>query len=293
MQVGKHTVPQTSQVAGSSVSKYQRFEPRRICRNEIKNCPYNPRVISAQARKDLKASLDVDKGGDGLLGPVYVNSTTMNCYGGNQRLAILDALEQRGDYLLDVAMAKLTPKKEQAACVRINNLKLQGDWDLALLAELMPQLNLENTGFGAMDMEIMLGEKGAGIFGAAEQSAETQAAVGDMAAMQKAREDEVEAAKGRRQKIRETTKAEHTAEDTERIAYVVFPDRKAREDWVESLGLGRGERYVPCKLVGVRDDKCPKCGLLTIGDARGALCAACASQSSKAPAAGKTRRTRA
>lgn len=35
----------------SNLSKYQRFEPRRINRRDIKNAPYNPRFIGPAERK--------------------------------------------------------------------------------------------------------------------------------------------------------------------------------------------------------------------------------------------------
>jgi hypothetical protein len=227
-----------------ALTKFQRFTTERVPRSAIKNCPYNPRVLAPAARKKLTASVK-----KGLLGPVYVNKTTMNCYAGNQRLAALDALEGSGKYMLDVAMTTLSVKDEKAACVRLNNESLMGSWDLAALADLLPDLDLADTGFEEMQLETLLGEKGEGIFGKAEQTPEVRGAVEDVEDMLGERAKEAEAAKGRRQKIRETTKATNEGADTERIGYVVFPSRKAREDWVESLGLQRNERYVPAKVL--------------------------------------------
>jgi hypothetical protein len=230
----------------NEVTKYQAFTILRIRRDEIKNCPYNPRVISAANARKLRRSIE-----GGLLHPINFNITTGHCYGGNQRLAALDALEKNSTYLLDVAAAKLTLPQEKAACVRLNNDSLMGDWDLPVLADLLGSKDVvpEDTGFEEIQIEALLGDMGKGLFSEDAQTPETTGAVDDMTEMAEGRAEEQAAAKGRREAIRDATKAEHAKEDSERIGYVMFPSRKAREDWVEGLGLGRNERYVPARLV--------------------------------------------
>lgn len=235
-----------SSAAPGEVTKYQKFTFMRIRRDQIVNMPRNPRTISTGNLKKLRRSVE-----QGLLGPVYYNTATKHCYAGNQRLAVLDALEGSSAYSLDVAATKLSEAKEKEACIRLNNEALFGDWDLPILAELLKSddVEIEDTGFEEVQLETLLGDLGEGIFSEAEQSEETRETVDDVEAMAEARADEAEAARGRRQKIRETTKAEHEREDSERVAFVMFPSRKAREDWVEKLGLDRNERYVPAKAV--------------------------------------------
>jgi hypothetical protein len=96
------------------VTKYEQWAPLVICRNQIKNLKRNPRVISVAAKRKLKKIIETD----GLLGPVNYNPKTGNVYGGNQRLALLDALEGRDDYFLTVAAAKkLSPERERKAAI--------------------------------------------------------------------------------------------------------------------------------------------------------------------------------
>jgi len=241
-------VGNTSSQKGA-LSKYQRFEIARWNRAQIKAAPYNPRVISLAAERKLKRNLKTL----GLSCPIVVNQTTGNLVSGHQRLAALDALEGNSDYSLDVSVVKLTVKQEREQNLFMNNLAAQGDWDLAALASMLGdqdiKLDVEATGFSEVDLETILGEQGKGLFGEEEQPEEVNESVSDIEAALEAREEEAVAAKGRREKIRETTKAEREGLDTERIAYVFFPDRRAREDWVESLGLKRSERYVPLEAI--------------------------------------------
>lgn len=249
----------------TEVSKYEQWVPLVICRKDIKNLKRNPRTISAAAKRRLKKIIETD----GLLGPVNYNPKTGNVYGGNQRLAILDALEGNDTYKLTVAAAKkLSPARERKAVTYLNSAEAQGDWDLAALSNWLKEspdfdpknFDPEEYGFSQVSLEVALGADGAGIFAPANE--ETQAVVDDLAEMSTARDTESpesdedsddiaekNAAVERRQKMREKGKADHEAGDTEKIAYVFFKNRKAREDWMEKHGQPRNARYIDAKDV--------------------------------------------
>lgn len=132
------------------VSRYVR-PTERICRNEIKNAPYNPRKISESAAKKLRKNImEV-----GLLGGIVVNRRSMNIVSGHQRLAALDALERCDDYLLDVVMVDMTDAEEKRQNAFMNNLSAQGDWDAALLRDLVAEVGWEECGFDPQDMAIL------------------------------------------------------------------------------------------------------------------------------------------
>lgn len=236
----------------NEVTKYEQWEPLRICRNQIKNLKRNPRTISPAARRRLQKIVKTD----GLLGPVNYNPKTGNCYGGNQRLAILDALEGRDDYHLTVAAAKkLSPERERRAVTYLNSQEAQGDWDIAALAEWIgdeKELNPEDFGFSQVSLEVLLGEKGEGLF--AEQSPEADAAMNDLDEMSSVRDEvkEKNAALERRQKMRKKGKEDHEAGDTEKILYVVCRNRKQREDAAEALGQPRNARYISVEDLGLK-----------------------------------------
>jgi ParB-like chromosome segregation protein Spo0J len=176
---------------------FQKFVVERWDRRKIKNAPYNPRTISKDAQKRLAAKIKKR----GLLQAVTVNATTCNLVGGHKRLAILDALMGTSAYLLDVCVVKLTPKQEREENVAFNNPALAGDWDLAALADVLPGLDLEETGFEALELEALLGTQGKGLFSEEEQPPEVQDVVDDLDEMAGAREEEAAAAKDRRQKM--------------------------------------------------------------------------------------------
>lgn len=241
--MGKRQSPKTDN-PDMTVTKYEQWEPLVICRNQIKNLKRNPRVISEAAKRKLKKIIEKD----GLLGPVNYNPKTGNVFGGNQRLALLDALEGRDDYFLTVAAAKkLSPERERKAAIYLNSNEVGGDWDLPALAEWLghdKDLDPEDYGFSQVSLEVILGEEGKGLF--TEQSAEADEALDDLDEMSAARDEvkEKNAAVERRQKMRKKGKEDHAAGDTERVVYVYFKSRKEREDWMEAHGRKRNERYI-------------------------------------------------
>ncbi len=128
-------------------SKFQRFDVERWHRSRIQGAPYNPRTLSDAARAKLRANLDVDAGGVGLLDPLTVNRRTGNLVSGHQRLAILDALEGREDYSIDVSVVELSDKQEREQNIFFNQRGAQGDWDAKLLGQMLPGLSIAATGF--------------------------------------------------------------------------------------------------------------------------------------------------
>ena len=73
-------------------SKYQAYETETISRDQIKNAPYNPRIMDDGAKKRLKKNI----ARHGLVSALTWNKRTGNLVGGHQRLEQLDALEKRG-----------------------------------------------------------------------------------------------------------------------------------------------------------------------------------------------------
>ena len=109
--------------------------------------PYNPRkAVSAKspAYRKLRASLE----GFGLVEPLVWNETTGHVVGGHLRLRILRDL---GVAEVPVSVVRLTPAREMALNVVLNNQEAQGRYDPAKLADLLEELadlhELDGTGF--------------------------------------------------------------------------------------------------------------------------------------------------
>ncbi len=128
-----------------------------MLRSELRGAPYNPRTITAKARKQLKAGLEAL----GLLHPLTWNKRTGNLVAGHQRLDLLDGLANgASDYKLTVAVVDLSPEEEIEANVLLNNPEAAGRYDLPKLGELLKTkgVRVAATGFSLQDVHRVLGE---------------------------------------------------------------------------------------------------------------------------------------
>lgn len=134
-------------------SKFQKFESRVVCRTELNNAPYNPRQMRPENRKRLEQKIRKH----GLVEPPVWNARTGNLVGGHQRLAALDVLEGRDDYELTVSVIDVSEREEKELNVQLNNLSMQGDWDLEALAQLHLEdgIGFEDMGFSNFDVDYL------------------------------------------------------------------------------------------------------------------------------------------
>jgi hypothetical protein len=238
---------------------------RQVKRSDISGASWNPRTISDGAKKKLQANLKRI----GLLAPITVNEKTMQLVGGHQRLACLDALEETPDYSLDVAMVKLTDKQAKEAAIFLNNLEATGEWDLPLLAAILPELDLDHTGFEPVTLDIVFADtEFSDMFGEKAQAPAAQETFGELAAMSAMRDEPEDvpgegptsgkADDGQVQRkasaeavaeMRKTSKGMTVSEDTERYSVIIFNSRKDREMFNEKVGIEKPTRYIPFKLI--------------------------------------------
>ena len=102
-------------------SKYQNYDTETISRKQIKNAPYNPRIMDKEAAKRLKKAIQTH----GLVSALTWNKRTGNLVGGHQRLQQLDALEKSDDYELTVCVVDVDEREEAALNVELNNPSMQ------------------------------------------------------------------------------------------------------------------------------------------------------------------------
>ena len=128
---------------------------QRINIKNINPALYNPRKdlkLGDPEYEKLKKSLtEFD-----LVEPLIWNKRTGNLVGGHQRLKIL---EEMGQQEVDVSVVDLPPSKEKALNLALN--KIQGDWDLPKLKDLLEELNtgefdMEITGFDDKEIEDLM-----------------------------------------------------------------------------------------------------------------------------------------
>jgi hypothetical protein len=125
------------------------LDVRTLPLDQLTPAPYNPRKVlrpTAPAYQKLEASLR----NFGLVEPLIWNATTGHVVGGHARLRILRSL---GVTDVPVSVVHLTPARERALNVVLNNREAQGQFDPAALAALLTELadlpELPLTGFDA------------------------------------------------------------------------------------------------------------------------------------------------
>ena len=83
------TKKKAAEAAGDvPLSRFQKFTIVRVHRSRLKNAPYNPRVITPEAKDRLRKILERK----GLLEALVWNVRTEHIVGGHRRLECLDAL---------------------------------------------------------------------------------------------------------------------------------------------------------------------------------------------------------
>lgn len=133
---------------------------REIQRSEIRFASYNPRKLSEDARKRLKANLKRI----GLAGGIVWNESTGNLISGHQRLSILDEIQRYNpdtkdnDYPIRVEVLNLTDKEEKEQNIFMNSTTAQGEFDSDLLAHLLPDIDIDLAGLDSSDISILMAE---------------------------------------------------------------------------------------------------------------------------------------
>lgn len=236
------------------LSRFQKFEARRVHRRVIKGAEYNPRQIDDYAKAKLKKKLE----SRGLMNALVWNEKTGNLVSGHQRLAILDALEGTDDYLLDVNVVKLSPKQEREENLFFNNKSVQGDFDIDLLGEMFKagEITLDQTGFELIELQdAFAGTDFSDLFPAEPLPAE--AAV--METMRDAPNGRLQngeaiidperyaAVKAEHAKVRAKMAEHDESDDTEYMVVVVCADRAQRESLMVSLGKDKDEKYIDAR----------------------------------------------
>jgi hypothetical protein len=201
---------------------FDRYEIEVMDRRLLHGAPYNPRVMSDDEKRHLRAGLKKH----GMLQPPIWNKRLPEkgwpegsagvLVGGHQRISQLDALNGSDKYTLKVAVVDLTDAEEKEANILLNNPSAQGDWDLEKLETLMrdPGLDMAGTGFDMAEVFRLFGD----MPGAAQPEVEQLA-----------------------QKLREFQEAYTKVSDNfgrdDFYAVVVFRDYATRTEFFRRLGL--------------------------------------------------------
>lgn len=128
-----------------------------VRRSQVRLAPYNPRVISDDARKKLRDNMRRV----GLLGGVVWNSATGNLVSGHQRVAIMDAANRYDpanpdtDYEFRVEEVRMDERTEKEQNLFMNNRSVQGTFDDDLLRRMLSEIDYTAAGFDDTDMQLL------------------------------------------------------------------------------------------------------------------------------------------
>jgi hypothetical protein len=233
-----------AKLPASKLTKHQKFANEEVSRQSIQGAPYNPRQIDQHAARKLKANIQKV----GLLAPILVNRRSGNVVSGHQRLAALDALEGKGDYILQVSYCDLTAKQEREQNIFMNNEAAMGSWDLDALDEMIRSTNIDINlaGFEDADLQLLLPDW-------TPLEIETPEEKVDVSEAQSAEQmaDKIAEIKAAKKKSLDTARE---ADDTEFFMVTVFRTRNEMDAFLDSINVNRANKYVApaVLLAGVR-----------------------------------------
>lgn len=208
-------------------SKYQAYDTETINRQDIKNAPYNPRIMDEKAKKRLKQNIAKH----GLVAALTWNKRTGNLVGGHQRLEQLDSLEKNKDYELTVCVVDVDEREEAALNVQLNNPSMQGDWDFDKLANMAEEFDLdlaEDMGFTETDIDFMF--EGDDRFSQLFETQEGENMRGDLEKVKEARKQSVENLKERN--------------NINWYTVIVFENEKDRDAFMKEISIPKYEQYI-------------------------------------------------
>lgn len=133
------------------LTKYEKYEIKKVHRSELINAPYNPRYISKEAEVMLRQKMRKV----GLLSPIIWNKTSKHIVGGHQRINSIDTLEKTEDYYITVAAVELTDKEEREMNLFLNSTTAQGRFDFEMVADMLLDLDPRAAGFNETDLSVI------------------------------------------------------------------------------------------------------------------------------------------
>lgn len=208
-------------------SKYQVYDTETINRSDIKNAPYNPRIMDAKAKKRLKENIAKH----GLVAALTWNKRTGNLVGGHQRLEQLDSLERNKDYELTVCVVDVDEREEAALNVQLNNPSMQGEWDLDKLAMMSEEFDLDlkdDMGFTETDIDFMF--EGDDRFSQLFDTKEGEEMRGDLNKVKEARAKSAENLKERN--------------SIDWFVTIVFENEADKDEFLKEISIPKHEKYI-------------------------------------------------
>lgn len=218
----------------NELNKYFTSETVEILRSAIQMANYNPRKISPEAKRKLKANIKKN----GIIGGLVWNKNTSNLVSGHQRLTILDELNE-GDYMVKVEQIEVDDKTEKELNIFFNNTSVQGEWDYDSLRTLIPDIDYKSAGLTEEDMNLI----GVDFLLQTEQeSLITEELSSMMAPVEKTKAEKI--AHNKEVKAQVQKEAQKKAEDMNAYVMISFDSYEAKADFMERFGYNAEDKFI-------------------------------------------------
>ena len=230
-------------------SKYIKSESVELKRSAINLADYNPRLISDEARKNLKRGIKKY----GLVGGIIANKQTgMTLVSGHQRLSVMDELNKypANDYILRVDIIDVDSTKEKELNILLNNPNAMGSWDMDALAELIPDIDYKAAGLTEEDLSLIGCDF---LFQTEEESNladslnDVMVPIQEMKASDKAerqleKAEKVAHMKDLKKQVREDSAEK--AQDMEAYVMLSFSTYEAKTTFMQRFGYDKDEKFI-------------------------------------------------
>jgi len=134
------------------IVKINQSETIEIFRSQIIFAAYNPRLKSESVVESIKNNFRKI----GYLGGIVWNEKSGNLVSGHKRIEALDLLNNYyagNDYRIKVEKINVDLKTEMEQNIYMNNTAAQGQFDYESLANMLPDIDFENTELTELDLD--------------------------------------------------------------------------------------------------------------------------------------------
>ncbi|MBO7315389.1 MAG: ParB N-terminal domain-containing protein [Alistipes sp.] len=222
--------------------KYKQSETVVIKRSQINFAPYNPRKEDPEVVKKLKKNFKTV----GYLGGIVWNRLSSYLVSGHKRVQTLDIINEydgtpETDYEIKIEAVELDDKTEREQNIFMNSPSAMGEFDMAKMQVLVPEIDYKAAGLSDADMNIY------GIAIAQEEiSAGVTSVVDDFEEIQRPYEERKAAVKEMKNQIKQ--QADQKVEDIESYVMINFKSYRAKSSFMLRFGFAPDAQFIPGEM---------------------------------------------
>lgn len=222
--------------------KYKQSETIVIRRSQINFAPYNPRKEDPEVVKKLKKNFKTV----GYLGGIVWNRLSSYLVSGHKRVQTLDIINEYDgtpdtDYEIKIEAVELDDKTEREQNIFMNSPSAMGEFDMAKMKILVPEIDYKAAGLSDADMNIY------GIAIAQEEiNAGVSTVVDDFEEITRPYEERKAAVKEMKNQIRQ--QADQKVEDIESYVMINFKSYRAKSSFMIRFGFAPDAQFIPGEM---------------------------------------------